>query len=82
MKYKKVFQLKLLNKLFLKKDFVYNIDINNTKLVNENTYSLLQMHMKKQQKQIKYLLKCKFIYSFFSSWNFSVIFIKKCESVW
>ena len=33
-KYKKVFQSKLLNELFLKKNFVHNIDINNTKLVN------------------------------------------------
>ena len=38
--------------------------------------------MKKQQKQIKYLLKYELIYSFFSSWNFSVIFVKKSESTW
>ena len=40
-KYKKIFQLKLLNKLSLKKDFIYNINIDNTKSVNQNAYSLL-----------------------------------------
>ena len=33
-KYKKIFQSKLSDELFLKKNFIYNINIDNTKLVN------------------------------------------------
>ena len=66
-KYKKVFQSELSDKLFSKKNFIHNIDIDDAKSVNQNTYSLLQIHMKKQQKQIEYLLKYKFTHSFFSS---------------
>ena len=66
-KYKKVFQSKLSDKLSSERDFVHNIDTDNTKSVNQNTYSLSQTHMKKQQKQIEYLLKCELIHSFFSS---------------
>ena len=80
-KYKKVFQLKLSDELSLKKNFIHNIDTDNAKSVNQNTYSLSQMYMKKQQKQIKYLLKHELICSFFSSWDFFVIFVKKSESI-
>ena len=66
-KYKKVFQSELSDELSSKKNFVHNIDIDNAKSVNQNTYLLLQTHMKKQQKQIEYLLKCELIHSFFSS---------------
>ena len=34
MKYKKVFQLKLSDELFLKKNFVHNINTDNAKLIN------------------------------------------------
>ena len=79
-KYKKVFWLKLSDELSSERDFVHDIDTDDAKSVNQNTYSLLQTHMKKQQKQIEYLLKHELIHSFFSSWNFSVIFVKKSEN--
>ena len=49
------------------------------KSVNINAYLLLKAHLDKQVKQVKDLLDKGLIWESVSSWDFSVLFIKKSK---
>jgi len=62
--------------------FKHSININNIKSVNINAYSLSQLQLNEQIKQIIKLLNKDLIYKFISSWDFLILFIKKKKSTW
>jgi len=77
-----IFRLTLSDKLSPKQMFKHSINISNIKSVNINAYSLSQLQLNKQAKQIMKLLNKGLICEFTSSWSFSVLFIKKKKSTW
>jgi len=62
--------------------FKHSINTNNIKSVNINAYSLSQLQLNKQAKQIMKLMNKDLICKFTSSWSFSVLFIKKKKNTW
>jgi len=57
--------------------FKHNIDISDVKPVNINAYSLSQLQLNEQAKQIMKLMNKDLIYESASSWGFLVLFVKK-----
>jgi len=60
--------------------FEHSININDVKSVNINAYSLSQLQLNEQTKQITELMNKDLIYESVSSWGFLILFVKKKKS--
>ncbi len=80
--FQSVFKLTLLDKLSPKQMFKHSINISDIKSVNINAYSLSQLQLNKQTKQITELMNKDLICESASSWDFLILFIKKKKSTW
>ncbi len=80
--FQSVFKLTLSDKLSSKWMFKHNIDISDVKPVNINAYSLSQLQLNEQAKQIMKLMNKDLIYESASSWGFLVLFVKKKKNTW
>ncbi len=80
--FQSVFRLTLSDKLSFKQMFKHSINTDNIKSININAYSLSQLQLNKQAKQIKKLHNKDLICKFISLWSFSVLFVKKKKSTW
>jgi hypothetical protein len=81
-KYKHVFWIELSSELSFNQDSDHHIDTENAKSIKINAYSLSQMHLKEQKRQIELLLAKELIQSFSNAWEFSIIFVKKSNDAW
>ncbi len=57
--------------------FEHSININDIKSVNINAYSLSQLQLNEQTKQITELMNKDLIYKSVSLWGFLILFVKK-----
>ncbi len=62
--------------------FKHSIDTDDIKSVNINAYSLSQLQLNKQAKQITELMNKDLIHKFTSSWGFLILFVKKKKNTW
>jgi len=62
--------------------FEHSININDIKSVNINAYSLSQLQLNEQTKQITELMNKDLIYESVSLWSFLILFVKKKKSTW
>jgi len=62
--------------------FKHSINISNIKSVNINAYSLSQLQLNEQTKQIIKLINKDLICKSASSWSFLILFVKKKKSTW
>ncbi len=80
--FQSIFKLTLSDELSPKWVFKHSININNIKSVNINAYSLSQLQLNEQTKQIIKLMNKGLIHEFISLWGFLVLFIKKKKNTW
>ncbi len=77
-----IFRLTLLDKLLFKWVFKYSINISDIKSININAYSLSQLQLNKQTKQIMKLYNKDLICKSVNLWSFLILFVKKKKSTW